>query len=240
VSGDTNHARDVFIRDRVKGTTERASVGPGGAEGNGGGDFSSMSVDGRFVAFASYSTNLVPSDTNATNDIFVRDRGPAGPDAYCFGDGSGELCPCSNFGAAGHGCDNSSATGGAVLTASGNPSLSSDSFVLTASGELTNVLSILVQSTDAVYPQSFGDGLSCSAGVLTRLFVKRAVGGTVTAPEPNDPSLSVRSSTFGDPIPFGGSRSYQIVYRDSSAGFCGPPWGNTFNVSNAIAIIWGQ
>ena len=34
----------------------------------------SISADGRYVAFVSVATNLVPGDTNATSDIFVHDR----------------------------------------------------------------------------------------------------------------------------------------------------------------------
>ena len=33
-----------------------------------------ISADGRFVAFDSLASNLVPGDTNGTNDVFVRDR----------------------------------------------------------------------------------------------------------------------------------------------------------------------
>src|SRR5437867_2845951 len=34
VAGDSNGLIDVFVRDRVAGTTERVSVATGGAEGN--------------------------------------------------------------------------------------------------------------------------------------------------------------------------------------------------------------
>ncbi len=34
----------------------------------------SVSADGRFVAFSSGATNLVPSDTNSLTDAFVKDR----------------------------------------------------------------------------------------------------------------------------------------------------------------------
>ncbi len=47
---------------------------------------------------------------------------------FCFGDGTQSLaCPCGNTGIAGHGCDNSSATGGALLTSSGATSINYDS-----------------------------------------------------------------------------------------------------------------
>jgi Tol biopolymer transport system component len=74
VAGDTNGSRDVFVRDRQMGTTRRVSVGQGGVQG----DYSSygpaISADGRFVAFRSSASNLVPSDTNGSPDVFVRDR----------------------------------------------------------------------------------------------------------------------------------------------------------------------
>lgn len=73
VGGDTNGAIDVFVHDRRSGTTERASVDSGGAEGNGHCSSPSLSSDGRYVAFSSDATNLVSGDTNAVGDIFVRD-----------------------------------------------------------------------------------------------------------------------------------------------------------------------
>ncbi len=74
VSGDTNGADDVFVRDRQATTTTRVSLAPGGAEGNGGSSAPSISSDGRYVAFLSDASNLVPDDTNANRDVFVFDR----------------------------------------------------------------------------------------------------------------------------------------------------------------------
>jgi hypothetical protein len=73
VPDDTNGVNDVFVRDRVLGTTERVSVGVSGAEANGPSIFPSISSDGRFVAFESDATNLVAGDTNGVADVFVRD-----------------------------------------------------------------------------------------------------------------------------------------------------------------------
>lgn len=75
VRRDTNHVSDVFVRDRWKHTTTRVSVAGGGGQANGesaGGI--SLSADGRYVAFASQASNLVPGDTNGVSDVFVRDR----------------------------------------------------------------------------------------------------------------------------------------------------------------------
>ncbi|MDO8847130.1 MAG: hypothetical protein Q7W51_01930 [Coriobacteriia bacterium] len=73
VSGDTNSATDIFVRDRIAGTTTRASVATGGAQGFGSCSDPSISADGRYVAFYSDSTNLVSGDTNGVTDVFVRD-----------------------------------------------------------------------------------------------------------------------------------------------------------------------
>ncbi|TVQ31479.1 MAG: hypothetical protein EA376_09380 [Phycisphaeraceae bacterium] len=75
VPGDTNDAWDVFVRDRETGVTERVSVSSSGEQGDDSSILSSVSADGRFVAFMSLATNLVPDDTNDARDIFVHDRG---------------------------------------------------------------------------------------------------------------------------------------------------------------------
>jgi len=74
VAGDTNGMHDVFLRDRLAGTTERISVDSSGVQGNGVSYVGSCSADGRIVAFASGATNLVSGDGNGHYDVFVRDR----------------------------------------------------------------------------------------------------------------------------------------------------------------------
>ena len=74
VAGDTNGATDIFVHDRLTGTTERVSVSSSGAQADGASELPTISADGRFVAFRSLADNLVSGDTNATWDIFVRDR----------------------------------------------------------------------------------------------------------------------------------------------------------------------
>ncbi|MFH8561764.1 RICIN domain-containing protein [Streptomyces sp. NPDC017988] len=74
VSGDTNGQRDVFVRDRTAGTTQRVSVASNGTQGNNWSFSPSVSADGRYVAFTSGASNLVSGDTNAADDVFVHDR----------------------------------------------------------------------------------------------------------------------------------------------------------------------
>src|SRR5664280_2104126 len=73
VSGDTNNATDVFVRDLVNGTNILVSIGADGGCANGVSGESAMTPNGRYVAFASAASNLVPGDTNGIQDIFVRD-----------------------------------------------------------------------------------------------------------------------------------------------------------------------
>jgi len=74
VPGDTNLVADVFLHDRLTGATERVSLDSSGIQGNETSELSSVSADGRYVAFASYATNLVEGDTNGWKDVFLRDR----------------------------------------------------------------------------------------------------------------------------------------------------------------------
>jgi Ca2+-binding RTX toxin-like protein len=84
VPGDPN-GMDVFVHDRDADgdgvfdepgaiATVRVSVASSGAQANGDSFQPSLSADGRFVAFASEATNLVPGDTNRQGDVFVHDR----------------------------------------------------------------------------------------------------------------------------------------------------------------------
>jgi Tol biopolymer transport system component len=74
VVGDTNGSWDVFVRDRLNGTTERVSVDSSGAQADGNSDSAVITPDGRYVAFRSVGTNLVAGDTNGKTDAFLHDR----------------------------------------------------------------------------------------------------------------------------------------------------------------------
>ncbi|NJP10564.1 MAG: hypothetical protein HC866_14680 [Leptolyngbyaceae cyanobacterium RU_5_1] len=83
VSTDSNNADDVFVHDRLTGTTTLVSVNSSGT--NSGTNNSTnplnrsssydpiLSGDGRYVAFMSYASDLVANDTNDSSDVFVRD-----------------------------------------------------------------------------------------------------------------------------------------------------------------------
>jgi hypothetical protein len=73
VPGDTNGRWDIFVHDRETATTARASVASDGTESNGESYYAHIDPSGRFVAFQSTATNLVPGDTNGSGDVFVHD-----------------------------------------------------------------------------------------------------------------------------------------------------------------------
>lgn len=74
VAGSQLYADQVYIRDRINGTTQRVSVAPDGSIGNAPSRNGSISGDGRYLAFESSASNLVPNDTNGyPADVFVRD-----------------------------------------------------------------------------------------------------------------------------------------------------------------------
>ena len=74
VPEDENYFTDVFVYDREEDAIERVSLAHDGAEGNWYSSFPSISADGRYVAFQSVASNLVPDDGNGAYDIFVFDR----------------------------------------------------------------------------------------------------------------------------------------------------------------------
>src|SRR5262249_48322550 len=73
VPGDNNAAADIFLYDWQSDTLKLISVATGGEQANSLSEDPVISSDGRFVAFTSYATNLVPNDTNNEADIFLRD-----------------------------------------------------------------------------------------------------------------------------------------------------------------------
>jgi Tol biopolymer transport system component len=73
-SDNANRVSDIFVYDRKTGATKRISVASDGAQSNGASYAPSISADGRYVAYVSTASNLVPDDTNRQPDVFVHDR----------------------------------------------------------------------------------------------------------------------------------------------------------------------
>lgn len=71
IASDFNGKKDVFLRDRVLGTTTLLSSGEGGAGADDDSSNARIHVDGSVVAFESLATNLVNGDTNGVADVFL-------------------------------------------------------------------------------------------------------------------------------------------------------------------------
>ena len=75
IPSDSNNAVDVYLYDFQTGTNiliSRRFTSPGA--GNARSDFPDLSADGRFVAYFSQASNLVPGDNNGVPDLFLYDN----------------------------------------------------------------------------------------------------------------------------------------------------------------------
>jgi len=77
ISGDSNSAADVFIKDTATGAVSLVSRSANGDQTGSGttSDNPSLNADGRYVAFSSDATSLVAGDTNGYSDTFMTRTG---------------------------------------------------------------------------------------------------------------------------------------------------------------------
>ncbi|MBI5361987.1 MAG: VCBS repeat-containing protein [Planctomycetes bacterium] len=156
---------------------------------------------------------------------------------FCSGDGSASACPCGNAGSSGHGCENSLGNGGGLLAARGQALVSHDTLTLDATNLPGSALLIFFQGTafeNAGAGSPLGDGLLCSGGTQIRLASRTASAGARSFGHGVGVDLPV--SVRGQLPPAGGTRSYQVWYRNAAA-FC---TSATFNLTNGVAIPWGS
>ena len=73
VLGDSNNKQDIFVRDRLDGTTVRVSVNSGGTQADADSYSPTINADGHYVVFTSSAANLVAGDANGFHDVFLRD-----------------------------------------------------------------------------------------------------------------------------------------------------------------------
>lgn len=74
VPNDTNDRSDIFLYDRQAGTTTLISLNQAGQQGNQNSVSPIISDDGRYIAFSSQATNLIPTDTSHLDDVYLYDR----------------------------------------------------------------------------------------------------------------------------------------------------------------------
>ncbi len=230
----------TYVRDRLQGTTTTVSLSMWGATVDG--RSCAISADGRCIAFASSSRNVVHGDTNGYEDMFLKDLTPSGFTSVCRPEVEGvRSCPCGNP-AIGEdrGCDNSDATGGASLSASGAAYLSMDDLVFLTTGETTGSQSTLfVGSSSSSTGFAYGQGVRCTNGRVVRLYTKSSRDGGIRAPDvaAGDPPVSTRSANSGVVIQPGQPYFYFVAYRDPIvSGGC--PATSTFNTTQTGQVVW--
>jgi WD40 repeat protein len=77
-TNQTVHVMHVYVHDCQTGLTGLVSQSSSGVVGNNDSTRPAISPDGRWVVFQSQASNLIASDGNAWQDIFVRDLGVGG------------------------------------------------------------------------------------------------------------------------------------------------------------------
>lgn len=148
----------------------------------------------------------------------------------CDGDGSAGPCPCNNDGATGHGCDNSSNTGGAILTARGSSSVATDDLRFTVGGVPPSKQSLILMGSQVMAPVSVGYGLQCIGGTPFRLPVHVPNDSGIFFQGPGIVSFTSSHLPPEGQIQPGQTWTFQATYRDDGA--C----GQATNTSNAVSV----
>lgn len=145
---------------------------------------------------------------------------------FCYGDGSGNTCPCGNTGGPGEGCANSAGIGG-LLSVGGSASVGADDLEMTMTGGPGVTAALLFVGTTQVNSGQgvvFGDGLRCAGGQIKRLGVRISdASGSASW----GPGLAASGGWAS-----GDTRYFQSWYRD----VVGSPCAGNFNLSQGVAI----
>jgi hypothetical protein len=139
---------NIYVHDLSSGATRRASETTSGQPANDMCGETSISADGRFVAFQSFADVLVPADTNGVSDIFVREL-PTPATVYCTAKvTSGGCLP--------------------AITATGQPT-PVGGFVVRVEQVEPNALGMLLYSTSGAAAAPFQGGTLCLLPPVQRL-----------------------------------------------------------------------
>jgi outer membrane protein assembly factor BamB len=194
------------------------------SDGAAGDEYGSAAIDGDYTVISAVGDNDLGPDSGSVY-VYSTLQGPAL--SYCFGDNSGNACPCGNLGGFGDGCGNSSVQG-ANLSATGSRSASADDLAFAGESLLPSQPALLFVGNNQVQSGNgalFGDGLRCAGGSVKRLGVQvpNASGNASWGP-----GLGAAGGWSA-----GATRRFQCWYRDP-AGWC----GSGFNLSNGLEVVF--
>ena len=190
VAGDTNNARDVFVRDTLQGTTVRVT-GVGG-QGNGVSISPVLSDDGRYLAFTSLADNLVPGDTNRYPDVF-------------------------RYALASHSLDLVSVAPGGVPAdqASSSPDISADGRWVAFGSWARNLSAADTNKWSDVYVRDMTAGTPVLVSLTYR---NRAANNSSYAPSISDDGQRVAYESAATDMVVGDKGARDVFVRDRSAG----------------------
>ena len=202
VTGDTNGSFDVFVKDLTTGAVTRVSLNAAGAQGNSDSNTPVFSPDGSTIAFSSNASNLVFNDTNANNDIFIKDFTLHHEDPALYLEGASAVAvntePVTVSDA-----DNSTFAGGSLTAELTAGSHAGDGLTLIVSG--TPGTGIEVSGASVSYngtaigtlsgngTASLSVALNASAGIAAVQALAGAVGFFSSS---SDPTADARTVTF--------------------------------------------
>jgi Tol biopolymer transport system component len=192
------HLDDVFVRDLVAGTTELVSRSTTGVQASEVSSTAAVSGDGRLVAFDTHAPNLVPFDTNAVMDVFVRDRAPCATAGYCVGEPNSAGCAPR-------------------ITAAGTPSASSGSgFSIGAEQVLAGHAGLLFYGVSGPATTILNGGYRCVLGPVRRTPVQLSgSGGTPPCAGTYAFDFNAHVAGGGDPALVAGRQVWaQYWWRD--------------------------
>ncbi|MEZ6018178.1 MAG: hypothetical protein R3F49_23945 [Planctomycetota bacterium] len=213
-AGQPNQALQVFVHDRLLGSTALVSVSNTGATANlHSRSVGRLSQDGRFVAFATDANNMDPSDTNNRADIYLRDRGPQSI-------GISECGPAvaNSTGAA------------AFIQASGSESALENRLGLTVRDLPAYAQGYFIMGRDSgSVPQAGGSqGTLCLSNVIGRLGATLQSSGPTGLFEARVMLDDLPANLGGAVLP-GDTWRFQAWFRDS---------GGTSNFSDAVRVTF--
>jgi Tol biopolymer transport system component len=198
VANDTNGVDDVFLRDRIAGTTVRLSVDSGGLQSNASSLGPVISGDGRSVAFWSDATNLVAGDTNLKRDVFLRDVQAGTTERVSIDSASAQSNGVSQL-----------------------PAISGDGRVVAFESVATNLVAGDTNNASDVFARDRGLGgptAYCTAGTTTHGCVP-SIAGTGT------PSASASSGFVISVSSVEGLKQGIVFYGIDNLGFTPLAWG---------------
>ena len=155
---------------------------------------------------------------------------------FCFGDGTGTACPCSNDSSQDHGGGCAHANGdGAILAASGNPSIANNTLQFGLSSGRPNSFTVLVSGDDRLPTMgSIGNGVASFDGLDCVTGTTRRHGSRLIAADGFGSGWTPGTIGNFNSFTAGQTRHFFALYRTGSTESC----ATGLNSSNGVSVAF--